>query len=278
MLTNPNRVLIFDTTMRDGELMPGVRMNLTDKIRLAQLLEAMGADIIEVSYPGQSAKDFEEISAIAPLLKQATICGLASSQETDIVRVAQGIQAAAKGRIHTYTNVGLNREDKLSQGQTLETIRASVALARNYCDDVEWSAFDATRSDPDFLCKAVETAIASGANTVNIPDSLGKATPEEFSRLIDLIFNWVPNLERAVVSVHCHDDLGMAVANSLAALQAGARQIECSINGLGARKGNAALEQIVREIVKQNKYQINLNPSLLERASELVGEITLFCD
>lgn len=256
--------------------MPGVRMNVTDKIQLAQLLEAMGVDIIEVSYPGQSVKDFEEISAIAPLIKQATVCGLASSSEADIVRVAQGIRAAARGRIHTYTNVGLKAKDPLSQGQTLETLRASVALARNYCDDVEWSAFDATRSDPDFLCQTVETAIACGATTVNIPDSLGKATPEEFAQLIDLIFNRVPNLERAVVSVHCHDDLGMAVANSLAALEAGARQIECSINGLGARKGNAALERIVPEIFKQKQYQINLNPSLLEQASELVGEITLF--
>lgn len=260
--------------MRDGELTPGIKMNVERKMSLAKILEAMRVDIIEVSYPGQSEKDFHEISTISKVIKNSTICGLASSKESEILKIAEGIKAAEKGRIHFYTNVNLKDNDKFSQKQTLETIKTSVSLAKNCCDDVEWSAFDGTRSETDFLCKAIETAIKSGANTINIPDSLGTTPPEKFTKLLEIIFNRVPNINDCVLSVHCHDDLGMAVENSIVALNYGVRQIECSVNGLGARKGNADLAQIVREVLNQRNYQIDIDTALMSEASELVSKIT----
>ncbi len=269
-----NKVVIFDTTMRDGELMPGVKMNLQEKISISQLLEDMGVDVIEVAYPGNSQKDFDEVFQISQLIKNSTICGLASANPEEIISVAEAIKPAKRGRIHTYNNVNFQNKSKFSEAQLLTSIKDSVALARNYCNDVEWSAFDAPRSEPDLLCKAIEMAINSGATTINIPDSLGLAKPEEFSQLLELIFNRVPNIDKAIVSVHCHDDLGMAVENSLIALNCGVRQIECAINGLGARKGNANLEEVVMGILKQGDYQIEIDTSLMGKASELVGEIT----
>jgi 2-isopropylmalate synthase len=270
----PDKVVIFDTTMRDGELTPGVKMNLQDKISISKLLEEMGVDIIEVGYPGHYQKDFEETLELAKIIKKSTICGLASSKQDEIISVAQAIKSAEKARIHTYALVNLKGQSKVSEEQVLTEIKRSVSLSRNYCNDVEWSAFDATRSEPDFLCKAIETAIKSGATTVSIPDSLGLASPEEFSNLIKMIFNRVPNIEQAVISVHCHDDLGRAVDNSISALNSGARQIECSVNGLGARKGNAELQRVVSEVLSQRIYQIDIDTSLLSKASELVSKIT----
>ena len=270
---NSNKVIIFDTTMRDGELTPGVQMNFGEKIAIAELLEKIGVDIIEVGYPGAAAKDFEEIWEISKLLKSSTICGLASAKADEIVMVAKAIAPASSGRIHTYTSVNLKNLAPQSQQQAIATIKESVSLARDYCDDVEWSAFDASRSDRDFLCRCVEAAIDSGATTVSIPDSLGVASPDEFSQLIAAIVNRVPNIDKAVISVHCHDDRGMAVENSIAALDSGARQIECSINGLGARKGNADLEELVREIIIHN-YRADIDTSLLGAASDLVAQIT----
>ena len=168
----------------------------------------------------------------------------------------------------------VNIKNKSISAQVLATIKDSVSLARNYCDDIEWSAFDATRSEPDFLCQAIETAIKSGATTINIPDSLGLASPKEFSQLMQMIFNRVPNIDEAVVSVHCHDDLGLAVNNSLIALNCGVRQIECAINGLGARKGNADLEDVVMGVLQQGNYQVDIDTTLMSKASELVAEIT----
>ena len=272
-VTKNNQVIIFDTTMRDGELAPGIKMDIQQKIHLAKVLEAMGVDVIEVSYPGMSAKDFQEISTISKLIKTSTICGLASSKESEIMKVAEGIKAAAKGRIHIYTNIRLKSYDRASKQEALETIKSSVSLAKNYCDDVEWSAFDAVRSELDFLCQAIETAIKSGAKTINIPDTLGTASPEEFSQLIKSIFQRVTNIDKSIVSVHCHDDRGLAVQNSLAALNCGARQIECSINGLGARKGNADLVKIVTEILARSNYLININTSLINEAVKLVDLI-----
>lgn len=274
MSPNNNKVIIFDTTMRDGELTPGVTMNLQEKISMSQLLEEMGVDIIEVGYPGNSQKDFNEVLKISQIIKNSTICGLASSKPDEIISVAEAIKPAKKGRIHTYTLVNLKNQSRFSEEFVLASIEDSVSLARNYCDDIEWSAFDAPRSEPDFLCKSIETAIKSGANTINIPDSLGLASPEEFSQLLQMIFNRVPNIDRAIVSVHCHDDLGMAVDNSLIALSYGARQIECAINGLGARKGNADLEAIVMGVLKDENYQIEINTSLISKISELVAKIT----
>ncbi|MCP2729436.1 2-isopropylmalate synthase [Limnofasciculus baicalensis] len=274
MSKNNNKVILFDTTMRDGELTPGVKMNLKEKIRIAELLEAIGIDIIEVGYPGRYAKDFEEVAQISQLLKTSTICGLASGNPDEILAVAKAIKNADKGRIHTYNSVNLNHQSGAIDEEVLSQIKDSVSLARNYCEDVEWSAFDATRSNPDFLCKSIETAINSGATTINIPDSLGLATSEEFSQLITRVFNLVPNIDKAIVSVHCHNDLGLAVANSIAALDCGVRQIECAINGLGARKGNADLEEVVMAILNSKSYRVEVDTSLISTASELVSKIT----
>ena len=273
MLSN-NKVIIFDTTMRDGELTPGVKMNLQDKIILSEILEEMGVNIIEVGYPGHYQKDFAETTQLSKLIKKSTICGLASSSRDEIESVGQAIKSAEKGRIHTYTPVNLKNQPRLAEEQALSEIKDSISLARNYCDDVEWSAFDATRSEPDFLCRAIEVAIKSGATTVSIPDSLGLASPEEFSQLIKMVINRIPNINDAVISVHCHDDLGRAVENSLTALNSGARQIECAINGLGARKGNADLEKVVMGVLEQGGYQVEIDTSLMSKASELVSKIT----
>lgn len=274
MSTNDNKVIIFDTTMRDGELTPGVKMNLQQKITISQLLEEMGVDIIEVGYPGSSPKDFDEVFQISKIIKKSTICGLASSNPNEIITLAEAIKAAKKGRIHTYTPVNIKNKSKLSKEEVLVTIKESVSLARNYCDDVEWSGFDAPRSEPDFLCKSIETAIKSGANTISIPDSLGLASPEDFSQLLQMIFNRVANIDQTVVSVHCHDDLGMAVDNSLIALSCGVRQIECAINGLGARKGNADFRKVVTEVLKQGNYQIDIDTSLMNKAADFIFQIT----
>lgn len=272
--SDKNKIIIFDTTMRDGELMPGVKMNLQEKISIAKVLEAMGVDIIEVGYPGQSEKDFDEIYHISKFIKTSTICGLASSRKDEILCVAQAIKSAKKGRIHTYNSVNIKNPSKLDEQQVLSEIKESISLARNYCDDVEWSAFDATRSEPSFLCKSIESAIESGATTVSIPDTLGLLLPEEFAQLIEMICNRVPNIDKAVISVHCHNDLGKAVDNSLIALNYGARQIECSINGLGARKGNADLEKVVTEALNYENLRVEIDISLISKASELVFQIT----
>jgi len=268
-----NKVLIFDTTMRDGELTPRVKMNLQQKISISQLLENMGIDIIEVGYPGIYQKDFEEVFQISQIIKNSIICGLASANEDEIITLAEAIKPAKRGRIHTYSLVNIKNQS-ISAEQVLAIIKDSVSLARNYCDDIEWSAFDAPRSEPDFLCQAIETAIKSGATTINIPDSLGLASPSEFSQLLQMIFNRVPNIDEAVVSVHCHDDLGLAVKNSLIALNCGVRQIECAINGLGARKGNADLEDVVMGVLQQGNYQVDIDTTLVSKASELVAEFS----
>lgn len=270
---NP-KVIIFDTTMRDGELMPGVKMDIHQKISLANLLEEMRVDVIEVGYPGAFKQDFDAIFMVSKQVKQITICGLASSKPDEVVDVALALKPAVRGRIHIYTPVNLKQSSASIEEQTLEVIHDSIKLARNYCGDVEWSAFDAPRSEPDFLCKAIEIAIKSGANTISIPDSLGLCSPEEFSELINRVINRVPNIERATISVHCHDDMGLAVKNSMAALSCGARQIECSINGLGARKGNADLAEVVMAINQSGSYKIDIETSLLNAVSDLVTQIT----
>lgn len=264
MSQNINKVKIFDTTMRDGELTPGVKMNIQEKISIAKLLEEIGVDIIEVGYPGKIEKDFNEILNVSKIIKNSIICGLASSNQNEIISVAKAIKPAQRGRINTYTPVNI-KPDKIRK-QVLEKIQHSVDLARNYCEDVQWCAFDATRSEPDFLCKAIEVAINSGATTISIPDSMGIALPEEFTQLIKTIINRVPNIDKAIISVHCHDDLGMAVDNSITALECGVRQIECAINGLGARKGNADLEKVVKQVLKHENYQIGINTSLINKA------------
>ncbi len=271
-----NKIIIFDTTMRDGELMPGVKFNLEQKISICKLLEEIGVNVIEVGYPANSPSEFEQVLQISKIINNSTICGLAGAKKAEIISVAEAIKPAERGRIHTYNNINLKHKDKLRLQEELESIKNNISLARNNCGEVEWSAFDAVRSEPDFLCKAIETAINSGATTINIPDSLGLASSDEFSQLLEMIFNRVPNIDKAIISVHCHNDLGKAVENSLVGLDYGVRQIECAINGLGARKGNADLQAVVKQVANLDNYQIDidLNSSLIGKASNLVTEIT----
>lgn len=268
------KVTIFDTTLRDGELTPGVNLDIQHKIRIAKLLEAMRVDAIEVGYPGARQQDFDAILMVSKQIKEATICGLASCKPEEIASAALALKPAARSRINVFTPVNLKSPSQVDQEQTLETIRDSISLARNYCMDVEWSAFDAARSEPDFLCQAVETAIRYGATTVCIPDTMGTASPERFTELIAILVNQVANIDRAAIAVHCHDDRGLAVKNSIAALDAGARQIECAINGLGARKGNANLAAVVQAIVQAQTYEVEIDTALLGPASALVAQIT----
>ena len=271
-MSNSNKnisILLFDTTMRDGELVPRFKMNLQQKLELAEILELIGVDILEVGYPGVNAQDFDEIKAISSVIKNSTICGLAGSKASEIECLGEALADAVRGRINIYTNVNLRRKSDYSE--LIEIIAQNIKLAKNYCDDVQWSAFDAASSDLDFLYRTIEVAISSGAKTICIPDTFGSLTPQKFATLIDNVVNSVVNIDRATISVHCHDDLGLAVDNSLAAISSGARQIECSINGMGARKGNANLENIVTQAIAL--YNSSYQTSLIPQASELVAGI-----
>jgi 2-isopropylmalate synthase len=259
-----DRVVIFDTTLRDGEQCPGATMTFDEKLEVADLLDEMGVDIIEAGFPIASEGDFNSVQEISRRAKSSVICGLARAQMKDIDRCAEAIKPAKRGRIHT---------------EVLARVTASVARARSYTDDVEWSAMDATRTEHDFLCRCVETAIKAGATTVNIPDTVGYATPDEFAALIRMIIERVPGAERTVFSTHCHNDLGLAVANSLAGVVAGARQVECAINGLGERAGNAALEEVVMAIRTRGDvmpFFTGIDTTMLTRASKLVSRVTAF--
>ncbi len=277
-----NRIVIFDTTLRDGEQSPGASMNLDEKLRIAQVLEAMGVDVIEAGFPIASDGDFEAVSEIAKIIKDSTICGLARATKGDIERCAEAISAAPRGRIHTFISTSpLHMEYKLqmSPDEVFEKVKESVTAARNLCDDVEWSAEDGSRTDHDFLCRCVEAAIDCGASTVNIPDTVGYAMPDEYAALIAMLVNRVPNIDKAIISVHCHNDLGVAVANSLAAVQVGARQIECTINGLGERAGNAAMEEVVMALktrADHMPFSTGIKTAHFTKASKLVSTITGF--
>src|SRR6266852_424919 len=243
-----DRVVIFDTTLRDGEQSPGASMNLDEKIKIATLLEEMGVDVIEAGFPIASNGDFEAVREIAKIVKNSTVCGLARAGRMDIDRAWEALKHAKRPRIHSFLSTSpLHMKYKLqmSPEQVHQAVIDSISHARNLCDDVEWSPEDGSRSEHDFLCRVVEAAIKVGARTINIPDTVGYAVPEEFAALIRMLFDRVPNIDKAVVSVHCHNDLGLAVANSLAAVGAGARQVECTINGLGERAGNCSLEEVV---------------------------------
>ncbi len=277
-----NWVRIFDTTLRDGEQSPGASMNLDEKVRIAEQLEHMGVDVIEAGFPIASNGDFEAVNEIARRVKNSVVCGLSRAGRKDIDRAWQAIRPAAQPRIHTFISTSpLHMKFKLqmSPEDVLEAIADSVSHARDLCDDVEWSAEDGTRTDPDFLCRAVELAIKAGATTVNIPDTVGYALPEEYGALIRMVFERVPNIDKAVISTHCHNDLGLAVANSLAGVANGARQVECTINGLGERAGNAALEEIVMALRTRNDlmpYDTGIVSEEITRASHLVSVITGF--
>ncbi|MDQ7080750.1 MAG: 2-isopropylmalate synthase [Paracoccaceae bacterium] len=277
-----DRVLIFDTTLRDGEQSPGATMSLSEKIEIAMLLDEMGVDVIEAGFPIASEGDFQAVSEIARLVKNASVCGLARSSAKDIDRAAEALKAAANPRIHTFISTSpLHMKYKLQMEPeaVLEAVHDSVSRARNYTDNVQWSPEDGTRTEHDFLCRAVETAIKAGATTINIPDTVGYTAPNESADIIRMLRARVPGIDEVIISTHCHNDLGMAVANALAAVEAGARQIECTINGLGERAGNAALEEVVMAMRVRNDilpYQTGIDTTKIMQASRLVSTATGF--
>ena len=277
---NGNHVFIFDTTLRDGEQSPGCSMHLDEKLRVAQVLEDMGVDIIEAGFPIASDGDFKAVEAIARTVTKSVVCGLARAKKIDIDRAAEAIKPAKRGRIHTFLSTSpLHMKHKLQMEpqQVYEAVIESVSYARRFTDDVEWSPEDGSRTEHDFLCRCVEAAIKAGARTINVPDTVGYALPDEFGALIRVLFDRVPNIDQAIISVHCHNDLGLAVANSLAAVQAGARQVECTINGLGERAGNAALEEIVMALRTRHDrvpFTTGVKTQLITKASRLVAGIT----
>jgi len=280
--SGPERVIIFDTTLRDGEQSPGASMNLEEKLRVALVLEEMGVDIIEAGFPIASQGDFDAVHEIAKVVTDSTVCGLSRAARGDIDRAAEAIKPARRGRIHTFISTSpLHMKYKLQMEpeEVYQAVIDSVSHARRFTDDVEWSCEDGSRTEHDFLCRCVEAAIDAGAGTINIPDTVGYAVPEEFAAIVAMVRNRVPNIDKAVISVHCHNDLGLAVANSLAAVEAGARQIECTINGLGERAGNAAMEEIVMGLkTRQDRmpYGTGVQTEHIMRASRLVSAVTGF--
>ncbi len=273
-------ITIFDTTLRDGEQSPGCSMNVNEKLRLAQQLERLGVDVIEAGFPIASDGDFEAVKAIASSVRRPIIAGLARASAGDIDRAWQALQAAARPRIHVFlatSDIHLKYKLRMTREQCLEQTREAVRHAKQLCADVEFSPEDATRTEPAFLCQVVEEAIAAGATTVNIPDTVGYTMPEEYGQLIRTLREKVAGIEKVTISTHCHNDLGLAVANTLAGIQAGARQVECTINGIGERAGNASLEEIVMAMrVRPDRYayQTAIQSEQLYPASQMLAEIT----
>jgi 2-isopropylmalate synthase len=277
-----DRVLIFDTTLRDGEQSPGASMTLEEKLRIAQLLDEMGVDIIEAGFPIASEGDFEAVSEIAKVVRRATICGLARASFKDIDRAWEALKHASSPRIHTFIGTSpLHREHQLAMttAQVLQKIHDTVTHARDLCDNVQWSPMDATRTEPDYLAETVRVALAAGATTINIPDTVGYTAPRESADIIRMLRREVPEIDRAVIATHCHNDLGMATANALAAVEAGARQIECTINGLGERAGNTALEEVVMALRVRGDimpFDTGVDTTRIMQASRLVAAVSGF--
>ncbi len=277
-----DRVVIFDTTLRDGEQAAGGTLNIQEKLEIAEQLERLGVDVIEAGFPISSPGDFEAVRLIAQEVRTPVICGLARAHPADIDRAWEAIKDAKHPRIHVFipaSEVQMVHQLQKSRDEVLETSREMVARAKRYTDDIEFSPMDASRADPQFIYQLLEVVIKAGATTLNIPDTVGYAIPGEFGGLIEGIFQNVPNIDRAVVSVHCHNDLGLAVANSLEAVKRGARQVECTINGIGERAGNASLEEIVMAIsTRQDFFDLttNINTAQIYKASRLVSELTGF--
>lgn len=280
--TEPNRVIIFDTTLRDGEQSPGAAMNLEEKLRIAEALDQFGVDVIEAGFPISSNGDYEAVSEISKIVKRATVCGLARAGMKDIDRAGDAVKNAKRGRIHTFLStspVHMKHKLNMTPDQVLEAVSASVTHARNLIDDVEWSGEDATRTEFDFLCRCIEAAIRAGASTINLPDTVGYATPQEYADLFRRVIARVPGADTVRFSTHCHNDLGLAVANSLAGVLGGARQIECSINGIGERAGNAALEEIVMAMkVRKDAmpFETHIDTTQIARISRLVSSTIAF--
>jgi 2-isopropylmalate synthase len=275
-----DKVIVFDTTLRDGEQAAPASLSVEEKLRVARQLARLNVDVIEAGFPISSPGDFESVSAIARELKDGpAVCGLARLVEKDILSCAKAVKPAQRPRIHTFIGTSaIHTEKKLrkSEDDVLLMISDCVKLARRHCADVEFSAEDAGRTGSDYLCRVVETAIKSGASTINIPDTVGYTAPEQFGAIIDMLFNRVPNIDKAVISIHCHNDLGMATANSLTAIAHGARQVECTVNGIGERAGNASLEEIVMSLkLKPDFFKVytDVNTREIMRASKLVREI-----
>ncbi|HEY5738885.1 MAG TPA: 2-isopropylmalate synthase, partial [Gammaproteobacteria bacterium] len=271
-----------DTTLRDGEHSPGASMTRDEKIRIARALELMKVDIIEAGFPIASDGDFESVKAVAEIIKDSTVCGLARAKPVDIERAGEAIKPANSGRIHTFlatSPIHMEHKLRMTPDQVVESAVAAVRKARQYTDDVEFSPEDAGRSEPDFLCRVIEAVIAEGATTINIPDTVGYNVPHQFGSLIRQLIERIPNADKAVFSVHCHNDLGLAVANSLEAVLNGARQVECTINGLGERAGNASLEEIVMAVrTRQDIFpcETGLDSTQIMNCSKLVSGITGF--
>ncbi len=273
-------IKIFDTTLRDGEQSPGASMNVDEKIQVAKQLVRLGVDIIEAGFPIASPGDFEAVKRIAAEIKGATIAGLARTKDADIDRAGEAIKLAERGRIHTFiatSDIHLKFKLRMEREQVIDAAVRAVKRAKGFTDDVEFSAEDATRSEWDYLCKVTEEVIKAGATTVNIPDTVGYTVPQEYGELIEYLMNKVPNIDKAVISVHCHNDLGLAVANSLAAILKGAGQVECTINGIGERAGNAAMEEIVMALKTRPKF-FNADTKVVTeeiyKTSRLVSKIT----
>jgi len=279
-MSAPRKITIFDTTLRDGEQSPGASMNISEKLEIAQALVDLGVDVIEAGFPIASPGDFEAVQLIAREIRGTVICGLARCNNQDIDRAWEALRDAERSRIHVFlATSAIHREFKLKMDKD-EIVRRAVAgveRACGYCDNVEFSPEDAARTEPDFLCRVVEAAIDAGATTVNIPDTVGYATPAHMGRVIRTLRERVPNIERATISIHCHNDLGLAVANSLAAVEAGAGQIECTINGIGERAGNCSLEEVVMALRTRNDVygcETGIVTPRLVPTSKLVSNVT----
>jgi len=277
-----NRVSIFDTTLRDGEQSPGCSMNLREKVRMAIKLQDLGVDVIEAGFPIASEGDFDAVRAVASQCKEVKVAALCRTAPQDVARAAEALKAAARPRIHTFcatSDIHLEHKLKKTRAEVIEMTRAAVQQARSYADDVEFSAEDATRSDIDYLCEVLDVAVDAGASVLNVPDTVGYTTPLEYMHLVQQVRERVVRDRDVIISVHCHNDLGLAVANSLAAIEAGARQIECTINGIGERAGNASLEEIVMALhVRADRlpFETNVKTSELYPTSQLLSSIVGF--
>jgi 2-isopropylmalate synthase len=277
-----DQLIIFDTTLRDGEQSPGASMTKEEKIRIAKALEKMHVDVIEAGFPIASPGDFESVKAVAETVKDSTVCGLARALDKDIERAGEALKGAASGRIHTFiatSPIHMKEKLRMQPDQVVEQAIHAVKLAGKFTDNIEFSPEDAGRSETDFLCRIIEAVIDAGATTINIPDTVGYNLPHRFGSLISELIERVPNADKAIFSVHCHNDLGMAVANSLSAVMNGARQVECTINGLGERAGNAALEEVVMAVrTRQDMFacDVGLDTTQIMTCSRLVSGITGF--
>ena len=280
--TTNDRLIIFDTTLRDGEQSPGASMTRDEKVRIAKALEKLRVDIIEAGFPIASPGDFESVMAVAKVIKDSTVCGLARAVDRDIDRAGEALKPAVSSRIHTFiatSPIHMREKLRMEPDQVLEQAIRAVKRARQHTDNVEFSPEDAGRSEIDFLCRIIEATIDAGASTINIPDTVGYNMPMQFGELIRVLRERIPNSDKAVFSVHCHNDLGLAVANSLAAVSNGARQVECTINGLGERAGNAALEEVVMGVRTRRDYftcDTNIDATQIVACSKLVSNITGF--